>query len=106
MKAHVYAFRQLGSDCAISQTDGKFVVAQDRGWWLGVAKVAEDATLFGGNFGGGKEAPVFGLLDRGTNNRDTIRAARDGGVDEGGRVVAAEIVEGATDATRLGPRQV
>ncbi len=50
MKAHVYALRQLGDDGAMSETDDKFVVAQDRGWWLGVAKVAEDATLFGGNF--------------------------------------------------------
>ncbi len=76
----------------MSKTNGKFVVAKDCGWWLGVAKVAENATLLGGNFGGGKEAPVFGLLDRGTNDRDTVRAARDGGVDESGRVVAAEIV--------------
>jgi hypothetical protein len=106
MKAHVYAFRQLGSDCAISQTDGKFVVAQDRGWRLGVAEVAEDATLFGGNFGGGKEAPVFGLLDRGTDDGDTVRAARDGSVDEGEQVVEAEIVVGTTDAARFWARQI
>ncbi len=91
MKAHVYAFRQLWGDGTMSKTDSKFVVAQDCGWRLGVAKVAEDATLFGGNFGGGKEAPVFGLLDRGTNVGDTVRAARDGGVDESRRVVADEM---------------
>ncbi len=106
MKPHVYAFRQLGGDGAMSKTDGKFVVAQDRGWWLGVAKVAEDATLFRGNFGGDKEAPIFGLLDRGTNYRDTVRAARDGGVDESGRVEAAEVVVGTTDAARFGSRQI
>ena len=80
----------------MGETDGKLVVAQDRGWWLGVAEVAEDATLFSGNFGGGKEAPVFGLLDRGTDNGDTVRAARDGSIDEGGQVVAAEVVEPLT----------
>ena len=106
MKTHVFAFRQLWGDGAMSKTDGKFVVAQDRGWWLGVGKVAEDATLFGGSFGGGKEAPVFGLLNRGTNDRDTVRAARDGGVDEGGRVEAAEVVVGTTDAARFGSRQI
>jgi hypothetical protein len=106
MKAHVYAFRQLGGDGAVSQTDGKFVVAQDCGWRLGVAEVAEDATLLGCNFGGGKEAPVFGLLDRGTDDGDTVRAARDGSVDEGGQVVAAEIVIGATDAARFWARQI
>ncbi len=106
MKAHVYALRQLGDDGAMSETDGKFVVAQDRGWWLRVAKVAEDATLFGGNFCGGKEAPVFGLLDRGANDGDTVGAARDGCVDKGGHVEAAQIVVGTTDATRFGSRQI
>jgi hypothetical protein len=78
MKSHVYALRQQGEDGAMCETDGKLVVAQDRGWWLGVAKVAEDATLFGGNFGCGKEAAVFGLLYRGTNDGDPVGAARDG----------------------------
>ena len=75
MKAHVYALRQFRGDGVVSEPDGKFIVTQDGGGRLRVAEIVEDAPLFEGDFGGGKKTPVFGLLDRRTDDGDTVRAA-------------------------------
>ncbi len=78
----------------MSQTDSELVVAQNGRRGLGVTQVVENAALFEGDFGGSKETSVFGLLDRGTDDGNAVGAARDTGVDEGGRVETAQIVEG------------
>ena len=66
----------------------------------------ENAALFEGNFGGGKETPVFGFLYGGANDGNAVGTAGNRGIDEGGRVVTAEIVERSTDAAGFRPRQV
>jgi len=53
----------------------------------------ENAALVEGNFGSGEETPVFGFLYGGTNDGNAVGTAGDRGIDEGGRVVSAEIVE-------------
>ncbi len=67
----------------LSQTYSELVVAQNGRRGLGVAQVVENAALFEGNFGGGKETPVFGLLYGGTNDGNAVGAAGNWGVDEG-----------------------
>ena len=52
----------------------------------------ENAALVEGNFGSGEETPVFGFLYGGTNDGNVVGTAGDRGIDEGGRVVSAEIV--------------
>ena len=106
MKAHVYALRQFRGDCVISEPDGKFIVTQDGGGRLRVAEIVENTPLFEGDFGGGKKTPVFGLLDRRTDDGNTVRAAGDGSVDEGWLVVAAKGVVRATDAARFRAREI
>jgi hypothetical protein len=69
VKTHVNTFRQLWSESTMSQTDSELVIPQDGRWGLGVAQVAENAAFFEGNFGGGKETPVFCLLYRQRNKR-------------------------------------
>ena len=88
----------------MSQTDSELVVAQNGRGGLGVTQVVENAALFESDFGGGKETSVFRLLDRGTDDGNAVGAARDWGVDEGGRVETAQIVVGSTNAARFGPR--
>jgi hypothetical protein len=77
----------------MSQTNSELIVAQNGGRELGVAEVAQNAALLDGDFGGCKEAPIFGLLYRGTNDGNAVGAAKNGGVDEGGHVVPAEVVK-------------
>ena len=66
----------------LSQTYSELVVAQNGRRGLGVAQVVENAALFEGNFGGGKETPVFCLLYEGTDDGNAVGTAGDWGVDE------------------------
>ena len=93
VETHIDAFGEFRREGPVSQTDSELVVAQNGRRRLGVAQVMENAALVEGNFGSGKETPVFGFLYGGTNDGNVVGTAGDRGIDEGGRVVSAEIVE-------------
>ncbi len=106
VEPHVNALGQLWSDGTVSQTNSELVGTQQGRGGLGVAQVVENAALFEGKFGGGKETPVFGLLYRGTNDGNAVGTAGNRGIDESGRIVSTEIVVRSTDAAGFWPGQV
>ncbi len=93
VEKHIDTFGELRREGPVSQTDSKFVVAQNGRRGLGVAQVVQDAALFDGDFGGDKKTHVFSLLDRGTYDGNAVGTAGDWRVDEGGRVVTAQIMK-------------
>jgi hypothetical protein len=93
VETHIDTFGELRCEGPVSQTDSELVVAQNGRRGLGVAQVVQDAALFDDDFCGVKKTPVFSLLDRETYDGNALGAVGDGRVDEGGRVVTAQIIE-------------
>ena len=68
IKAHVAGLGELLLDGPIGETYGDLIVAMYRRWGLGVSKIGEDLTLLVGDFGGGKGARMFSLLNGGAHD--------------------------------------
>ncbi len=64
-----------------SNADSRLVVAKQRRGWLGVAHVGQEFSFLCRDAGGGVQAGVLRLRDKGTNNRSAGGMAGDGVVD-------------------------
>jgi hypothetical protein len=71
MQAHVKRLRHLKADGIGRETDGDFIVAEERGWRLGVSHVLQDLAFVGGDAAGGEESRVLGLCYKRADDRDT-----------------------------------
>ena len=106
VQPHVTGLGKLRLHRPVGDADCDFVVAVDDRRGLGVAKVGKRLALHSGDLGGTKRAGQFGLLDQRADDWDSSGGDGEWAVDEGGIVGAAEVVEVAPHAARVGARQV
>ena len=78
MKSHIKRFGHLQVDAVIGKAYGNLVIAEDRCRRLGVAHIAENLPLVGGDAGGGKGSGVLGFGNEGAYYGDTGAVGGDG----------------------------
>ncbi len=106
VQPHVTGLGELWLRRPVGDADCDLVVAGDDHRGLGVAKVGQRLALHSGDLGSTKRAGQFRLLDRRADDWDPSGGDGEWAVDEGGIMGAAEVVEVATHAARVGARQV
>ncbi len=102
MQSHVRCLRHPLGDRVGSNADSHLVVTKQRGGGLGVAHVGQDCAFLCRDAGGGVQASVLRLRDKGTYNRDAGGVAGDGLVDPVIVVSEPEVAQTIRDAACLG----